>query len=1040
MSERVAEYIVKDHQRNQYFFNPFPGLRPFGFEESHLFFGREGQSDEVLVKLAENHFIAVIGTSGSGKSSLMQCGLLPVLYGGFMTKAGSEWIVIGSRPGISPIENLAEAIFQKDEHAKLFDDSKKRIHRTAISSILRSSSLGLADTLKRFTTGGHQNVLIMIDQFEELFRFIKDQNEPDAINEAFAFVNLLLKAIYQSEVPIYVSVTMRSDFIGESAQFPGLTNLINKSQYLIPQMTREQQKLAIEGPVAVGGGKITKRLVQQVLNDIGNNQDKLPLMQHALMRTWEYWIRNREEGEAMDLRHYNAVGRLSQALSQHADETYNELSKKEKEICEVLFKSLTEKAREDFGIRRPTPLNLISEIAMVTEDEVITVIEKFRQPGRSLLMPPSGTILESNSMIEISHESLMRIWGRLRNWTEEEAESARMYKRLSEAAELYHVGRTGLWRPPDLQLALNWRKKQNPSWAWAQRYNPLFERAMVFLETSQTVYEEDQKIQEKLQQKLLQRAKAVALVLGVAAVISIVFFVFAIMKKIDAEEQAELARNNEIKALEQTQLAELSKITAQKEAAKARNQERLALEARAEAMENFQLARKQRVIAEERTAFAENQKLIADEEKVNAKKAQIFAEEQRDLANTRRIEAYKLRLLSIAQSMAVKSLQERSEDRKGLLSLQAYNFHLQYGGDPFDNYIYDGLYYSLRQMEDENFYIMNGHKDIIRELTFSNDGIFVYSTGSDGKILKWNLKNYKDSPLVVFQNGYVNRALAISNDSKWLINAGNNSKVQAFDLTSENPKPIQIDGHQGIIYDIVFLNNNKNFITTGSDSTIRMNDMSGGTILRKCETVFKSLALDPDGTKLAGVDDNGRLYLWYGTGLNQEKVLLDQNDNPLHTVSFDPTGRYLAVGDEQGRVLMFNLESKTNGQLEEQIVLTGHQSRVNALKFSSDGKYLATAGFDFKIQLWNMDDLDKLPIILRDYNSYVWTLDFSPGGNYLLGGSGDGNIKIWPTNIDILANQICEKLNRNFTQKEWERYVAPDIPYEVTCPDLIVEN
>src|SRR5690606_22668491 len=94
--------------------NPFPGLRPFGFEESHLFFGREGQSDEVLLNLARHRFTAVIGASGSGKSSLMYCGLIPILYGGFMTQAGADWTVLVTRPGISPIDNLAEAIVSKE--------------------------------------------------------------------------------------------------------------------------------------------------------------------------------------------------------------------------------------------------------------------------------------------------------------------------------------------------------------------------------------------------------------------------------------------------------------------------------------------------------------------------------------------------------------------------------------------------------------------------------------------------------------------------------------------------------------------------------------------------------------------------------------------------------------------------------------------------------------------------------------------------------------------------------------------------------------
>src|SRR5690606_2485825 len=153
------------------------------------------------------------------------------------------------------------------------------IGKSIVSSILESSSLGLVDVVKKHVGSGSQNVLILIDQFEELFRFIRRDKNNDVVNEATAFVNLLLQSINQTDIPVYVALTMRSDFIGESAQFPNLTQLINDSHYLIPQMTRLQMQTAIEGPIAVGGGKISKRLVQQLLNDIGSSADKLPVMQ-----------------------------------------------------------------------------------------------------------------------------------------------------------------------------------------------------------------------------------------------------------------------------------------------------------------------------------------------------------------------------------------------------------------------------------------------------------------------------------------------------------------------------------------------------------------------------------------------------------------------------------------------------------------------------------------------------------------------------------------------------------------------------------------
>ena len=130
-----------------------------------------------------------------------------------------------------------------------------------------------------------QNLLILIDQFEELFRFKNNSPTIEKFNQADAFVKLIIEAIHQHDVPIYVVLTVRSDFLGDCAQFRGLPEAINDGQYLTPRLSREQQKSTITGPVAVGGGKIAPRLVQQLLYDVGDNPDQLPILQHALMRT-----------------------------------------------------------------------------------------------------------------------------------------------------------------------------------------------------------------------------------------------------------------------------------------------------------------------------------------------------------------------------------------------------------------------------------------------------------------------------------------------------------------------------------------------------------------------------------------------------------------------------------------------------------------------------------------------------------------------------------------------------------------------------------
>ncbi|MGH9847435.1 MAG: hypothetical protein ACREEM_52750, partial [Blastocatellia bacterium] len=162
---------------------------------------------------------------------------------------------------------------------------------------------------------------------------------------------------------------------------------------------------------------------------------------------------------------------MEEALSRHADEAYGELDARHQKIAERMFKALTERGEDNREIRRPATLGALAAVADAGEDEVKTVIEKFRQPGRSFLMPPAGTPLHSDTLIDISHESLIRVWEKLVKWVNEEAESATIYRRLAETAALHGKGEAELLGKLDLKPVLKWRKKNEPNPHWAARYD-----------------------------------------------------------------------------------------------------------------------------------------------------------------------------------------------------------------------------------------------------------------------------------------------------------------------------------------------------------------------------------------------------------------------------------------------------------------------------------------------------------------------------------------------------------------------------------------
>jgi len=530
------------------FTNPFPGLRPFETDEYRLFFGREGQSDALITRLQRARFLAVVGTSGSGKSSLVRAGLLPALCGGMMAEAGSGWRICIMRPGSDPFANLAHSLAEKDVLLAAGGGLPPAEAEAVIAATLRRGSLGLLDAARNARLAESEKLLVLVDQFEELFRFRAARTAPITEDDAAAFVKLLIEAAQQRELSIYVVLTMRSDFLGDCAQFQGLPEAINDGQYLIPRMNRDERRMAIVGPVGVSRGKMAEPLINRLLNDVGDNPDQLPILQHALMRTWDYWTAHRRNGEPIGLEDYEAIGTMTEALSLHADEAWGELpDERSRQIAEKLFKALTEKGADNREIRRPTQLSVISAGAEATEAEVVAVIDVFRREGRSFLMPPAGVRLSSDTVIDISHESLIRNWDRLQKWVEEEAQSSRIYRRLAEAAVLQREGKEGLLVDPALQIALDWREKERPNSAWANHYQSEFETAIGFLDASRD--QRDSQLRAEEQRRARQRQLRSALAIGFVSLL-VLALVLGGYHYIHGERQKEEARVKQQKEAE----------------------------------------------------------------------------------------------------------------------------------------------------------------------------------------------------------------------------------------------------------------------------------------------------------------------------------------------------------------------------------------------------------------------------------------------------------------------------------------------------------
>jgi energy-coupling factor transporter ATP-binding protein EcfA2 len=621
--------------------NPFVGLRPFESEESILFFGRDKQIIELMQQLHRTRFLAVVGSSGCGKSSLIRAGLIPKLKAGFLIERRDVWNVVITKPGDAPLTNMASALLAATSESPSDEEVAMLVSAMRIN--------GAAAVVERLAGSLEQNganLLLLVDQFEELFRYAdsspvddpmapgRDTEREEEANsvaeekkreqaakkalgrdEAMRFVSIMLELARQRDVPVYVVLTMRSDFLGECDSFRGLPEVITQCIYLVPRLDRQQRQEAGENPVRLYGQAITARLLDRVVNDVGDEPDQLPVMQHALMRTWEEWKHDHVKSEGIDLRHYEAAGTFAGALSKDADDALAEMQPGEQLIAERMFQVLVDTDSQGRRVRRPAHLSEIAEVTNATSPQLLAVVDYFRRGGRCFLTLSSERA-EDDPLLDISHESFIRQWDKLSDWINAENESKEQYSRLATAALRYRAGIAALWTNPELSSALKWWDERGPTEPWARRYNPAFQLASEFLKKSEEQREKDEAAKEQqrlneLKSENIRRQNARLRRFTFALVVLAVLASFGVFA---AALSMEKARKSEALAIVEGTIARKASAALEKAAMDLR-QSLLASElAKAD-------AQRQKEIAEDEEKRADAQAQIAIKEASAAKKA-----------------------------------------------------------------------------------------------------------------------------------------------------------------------------------------------------------------------------------------------------------------------------------------------------------------------------------------------------------------------------------------------------------------------------------
>jgi WD40 repeat protein len=1071
---------------------PFPGLRSYEPAEKEMFFGRDRQLDELLRKIRSNRFLAVVGNSGSGKSSLVKASLVPKLQEGFAGQAGQNWRIAICNPGNNPIANLATQLAQRNVlHS---DDKMDPNYPAVLENTLRRGSLGIVEAYKSADVD-KENLIIIIDQFEEIFRFSKKnaKNQEDAAT----YVNLLLNASRQRDVPIYIILTMRSSFIGNCTDFRGLPEAINDGQFLIPRMKTEELKKVIISPIKATGASIDPELVTRMISDMGEDFDDLPVLQHTLLRSWDNWVEDCDPNQPLGIKHYEAVGGIKKAMSIHAEEAYRGLDTRDKQIvCERMFRALCEKGADGNALRRPATVREIMQVTGMSLAAVVPVITTFSRPGRLFLSAPEASDIEEDSSIYIAHESLISKWDRLSAWSDEEYESADMYQRMSAAAALYMEGKGGLWHDPELSLGLKWFDPEKydsanpdrlqPNIAWAQRYNNMFDDTIEFLKKSEAALnKKDFAEKEDADRKKRTRALIMYLSLGFG-VICLILLLLAGVALESARRSAVMAGRKEKEARLAAYQAELAKQDAAgKEflaltSAKRADQERLMAEIATEkAIESAEIAQQKsldarRSEAKALVAFDSARAAMAkaERERLKALEKERMANEQKDIADAERMKAIKTKGLSLAQSVAVKSWKVEDPDVQALLAQESFGINKASEGRSNDAYIYEALYKATDKMngvkDNPDFNTLSiapeglDHIGAVRSIVVSSKqderDLKVYTTGSDGWLLKWNLqtfkgkedrnKNGRPEEIARNRNDRVYRSMDMSPDGKYLVRGGDEEYIEVFDVAKKERK-LTIDAHRGRrVWALEFLPDGNAVVSAGDDGSIKYSNLKGQVtpIVEGLSNRITSISLSGDGQHIAGAGNSPAASIW-NIKSGQEEFKLDNpyNKQNATAVSISPAGRFVAVGYQDGALLIWDIYEyieKRNEYKPERLL--NHSAGISDIAFSDDGTSLIVGSLDKRATLWQVWDkkYEKFdnekefpfkdpkfqPIRLEDHSDWVLSVAFSHDGKKALTGCADGTVKIYEVEMARYAEQMCDMVRKNLSNKDWKKYIGTDDP------------